>query len=34
LRSCTSNGSTYLNHNPMLNSFEGIVGIKTGVIWT
>ena len=30
LRSFTYNGSTYRNHNTMLNSFEGIDGIKTG----
>ena len=30
LRSFTYNGSSYRNHNTMLNSFEGIDGIKTG----
>ncbi|MEQ1613920.1 MAG: D-alanyl-D-alanine carboxypeptidase family protein, partial [Hyphomicrobiaceae bacterium] len=30
LRSFTYNGSSHRNHNTMLNSFEGIDGIKTG----
>ena len=30
LRSFTYNGSTYRNHNTMLNSYDGIDGIKTG----